>query len=468
MRRRLVLGIVDHAVVASLGAQTSRISLYDIERLSYNGPRRKPKSDAELLAACHEHLHGASCQSKGCAMSVGEERRRMLRSFWNARRSAQRASARISGAAAMQRSASIIFDFAKGSCEFEAGQPPALRSDATDAVWTPSTPSATSTPVASTLSLPSLVPNLRVGGKEALNRGREGVTAREDAAECAAAERAERPVHVRLQGVGVTTPRTALMQRAAKAEATAAPEVCARLSVETGQVRLRLRVGGCEALLFGAVCSGHPRRQSALAAAASRARSEQELDAAADAAEADEAERRLSWQLAQQLAAERAAKEEAVRRAAAAEEAVRAQADARAAAERAASERAAKQQAVRQAALAREREQTGEWRRRAATFEEELYALRRQPDEQLRSANARVMAARARAEREAHQQQAENARLASARARMSCALERERAERRAAEAALAEADERRVADLRQQAARSLALSRVGVQSAPCS
>ena len=115
-------------------------------------------------------------------MSVAEQRRRMLRSFGHARRSAQRASARTSGAAAMQRSASIIFDFAKGSCEFEAGQPPALPSDATDAVWTPSTPSATSTPVASTLSLPSLVPNLRVGGKEALNRGREGVTAREDAA----------------------------------------------------------------------------------------------------------------------------------------------------------------------------------------------------------------------------------------------------------------------------------------------
>mmetsp|Transcript_38325 Transcript_38325/g.105746 ORF Transcript_38325/g.105746 Transcript_38325/m.105746 type:complete len:209 (-) Transcript_38325:369-995(-) len=44
-----------------------RLSLYDFERLSSNGPRRKPKGDGELLAARHERLHGASCQTEGCA-----------------------------------------------------------------------------------------------------------------------------------------------------------------------------------------------------------------------------------------------------------------------------------------------------------------------------------------------------------------------------------------------------------------
>ena len=118
--RRLMLTIVDHAVVARIEMQTSRLSLYDIEAMRSNGPRRKPKSESELLAACHERLHGPSCQINSCTGAwKGEKQKQWLRSFLSARRSSQRASARSSDAAAMQRSAHIRFRFAQGCCEFE-------------------------------------------------------------------------------------------------------------------------------------------------------------------------------------------------------------------------------------------------------------------------------------------------------------------------------------------------------------
>eukprot|EP00966_Prymnesium_polylepis_P226847 5248423-Prymnesium_polylepis.1 len=83
-----------------------------------------------------------------------------------------------------------------------------------------------------------------------------------------------------------------------QSEAAAVPEVTARLELEAARVRLVLRVGGCAALNFGV-----PRRASALGAASSRMGSELELEQALAAAEADEAERRESWRLAQELEA---------------------------------------------------------------------------------------------------------------------------------------------------------------------
>ena len=85
----------------------------------------------------------------------------------------------------------------------------------------------------------------------------------------------------------------------------------AAISVVAGQVELRLRVGGREALDFGACRTAAPPRQSALAAAASRERSEQELEQACAAAEAEEAERRESRRLAQRTVMGRSTKDQA-------------------------------------------------------------------------------------------------------------------------------------------------------------
>jgi len=239
-----------------------------------------------------------------------------------------------------------------------------------------------------------------------------------------------RPVQVRLCGVGrtsvnvplpnATTPETAPgpKQQTAKAAAAAAavpaapvapPAVVARLELQGDRVRLQLRVGGREALNFGAAPrNAVPRRSSALAAGPSRARSEQELEQALAAAEAGEVERAHSQELERQLAVERAEKEALARRAAAAEEAAREAAEAGAEAERAAAERLAKQRARSQAALEKARDDAAEWRDRAGTFEEQLYDERRQPDARVRSENAATLAARAEAEREAKRLQGEN------------------------------------------------------------
>jgi hypothetical protein len=160
----------------------------------------------------------------------------------------------------------------------------------------------------------------------------------------------------------------------------AAAEIVARLELQAGRVSLQLRVGGRQALNFGTA----PPRQSALAAAASRARAEQELEEAVATAEADEAERRESWRLAQELAAERATKEEQARRLAVAEEAARA-------AQQLAAERLERQRACSASALEKAREGEGYWRGVAAEREQQLYEARRQPDAQVRSANASTM-----------------------------------------------------------------------------
>ena len=98
-------------------------------------------------------------------------------------------------------------------------------------------------------------------------------------------------------------------QRAKRGMAEVAPAVGMEFQCEEGCVRVRLHVSGPAALKFGSSSSKLPRRTSAAAAASSRARSEQELDQAVDAAEAGESERVLSWQLSQQLDRERAEKE---------------------------------------------------------------------------------------------------------------------------------------------------------------
>ena len=277
-------------------------------------------------------------------------------------------------------------------------------------------------------------------------------------------------VRVRLQGAGVATPRTAALRKMAKAGAAGVPEVSARLSVEADHVALLLRVGGREALSFGAAkrsARTPPPRQSALGAAASLAQSERELEQALEQAEADEKDRREAWRLAQELEAERAQKEEMAQKVAVAEEAAQEAArEAAAAAQSAATERAAaertaaeQQAAARQLAaerlerqkegsmkaleLARERER--EWRARAATFEQQLYDERRQPDVRVRSENAQALAARREAEQKAARLEVENAKLAKGHARMSKALEQERTNRKSWQSAAFEAEEQAVA-----------------------
>ena len=177
---------------------------------------------------------------------------------------------------------------------------------------------------------------------------------------------------------------------------------------------------------------------------------EQALKRATAAAEAEEAERWASWQLAQQVEAERTARQEAERRAVAAEETARIEAESRAAAERDAAVRFRKQKERSAAALELVRDREGEWRGRAATLEQQLYEERRQPDAQVRSTNAGTLAARAAAERKVAQLEAENQRLARRDRTSLRALERERSERKAADVRLMEAEERRIADLRRQ------------------
>eukprot|EP00966_Prymnesium_polylepis_P066586 1545888-Prymnesium_polylepis.1 len=108
-----------------------------------------------------------------------------------------------------------------------------------------------------------------------------------------------------------------------------------------------------------------------------------------------------------------------------------------------AAERLAKQKARSAAALEKARSETHEWRDRAASLDEQLTDERRQPDARVRSENEATLAARAKAEREAKRLEGENERLARGSKRWSGALERERSERKAAEAQLMEAEQRR-------------------------
>jgi hypothetical protein len=404
----LELIIDDSQVVARLAlaaSESTQLCLSDVVALKAKLPPRQKASWVAWLKSCHTQLHGNPCSVIGCP-AIGEKFDRALQlSFKHVMESALVRAASLSPE--RKRAVWICFNFREGvvtACEDDA------------------LPSVT----------PQTAPNLK---RQAAN---------------------------------------------ARAAAAAAPEVGARIAVAEGRVCLQLRVGGRETLDFGAedcdesVTIDELRaealarsRASARAGVRARASAEQELDQALAAAEADEVERRESWQLAQQLEAERVAREEAQRRAAAAEEAAQeaarevAAAAQEAATERAAAERTAAEQqaAARQLAaerlerqkegsmkaleLARERER--EWRARAATFEQQLYDERRQPDVRVRSENAQALAARREAEQKAARLEVENAKLAKGHARMSKALEQERTNRKSWQSAAFEAEEQAVA-----------------------
>ena len=112
-----------------------------------------------------------------------------------------------------------------------------------------------------------------------------------------------------------------------------------------------------------------PCRDAAAAGAAAREQSERELERELAAAEAEEEELRLSWKLAQKLLASEVERQRLAREAATLAAAAEAEREATRAATRAAEEKAAGQRVRAARAVAHAREQTAEWRGRAATFE---------------------------------------------------------------------------------------------------
>ena len=188
-----------------------------------------------------------------------------------------------------------------------------------------------------------------------------------------------------------------------------------------------------DTLEASAKASVRPRRECSTAAADARACDELELEQALADAEAEEGERRRSWELAQQVKALEAQNEELEleclrlehqRREdeAAAQAAAKAAAAELADAERAAREQLTKQKDRSASALAKMRDQVGEWRGRAANLEEQLYEERRKPDECVRSQNAKALAACAAAEARAAAACAESKRLAKQKDRSARSL----------------------------------------------
>ena len=236
----------------------------------------------------------------------------------------------------------------------------------------------------------------------------------------------------------LTTPRASV---AAKPPC---PRVGVNLFFKEGLVGVRLDVG---------FWSREPRRAAA-AAATSRARSALDLDDAVAAAEAGERDRVLSLELAQRLAVEQAEKERLAKEKVALEAALRAAeeervaalevaarearavAEQRVAAERTAKEQLCKQKSMSATALGKARGAVNEWRDRCASFEQQLYNERRQPDEKVRSANAGALAARAAAECEAARLAKSTAVAVAKRMAMIATLKRERENRMASDAML--------------------------------
>jgi hypothetical protein len=340
-------GLVGAGIAVENLGSSDELTVAELYGLKAQLPKKKGKiSEAEWLRACHLKLHGEGCAVPGCASQDGRMKGlKVQRAFHNMLvrlKSKQSASGR-----APHGPRAVRFDFVEGTFQEDA------------------------------------VEDVESEGKAHMEAHFFPT------------------VRVRLSGLPTAaSPQTVTQRRpkvAMQSEAAAVPEVTARLELEAARVRLVLRVGGCAALNFGV-----PRRASALGAASSRMGSELELEQALAAAEADEAERRESWRLAQELEALWAEKGEFEQRAAAAEEAAREAAERQAAAKRLAAERLAASQTRNAAALEKARGAAREERDRAATFEQQLYEARRQPDAQVRSANAGAMAAREAAEREAN------------------------------------------------------------------
>jgi hypothetical protein len=361
------------------------LSLADVFELRSQIPRGKKDSSAEQMRACHLRLHGVDCRVNGCAQHDG---RMKTAPFLMAFSNALRPYKGL-----LLRRGSAADDAER--------QRTTVRLDFVTGIFKAG-------------ALPLKAVRVRLRGEDTL-------------------------------GSLQTAPQKA-SRRAAVRQDTG---VAAQLDLRAGRVCLQLRVGGRAALDFGTAPRAVPCRAAAQAAAPWRAQSEQELEQAAVAEAANAAEIRESWRLKQELATMEQEKEELARRAAAAEAAAQQADEARAASERAAAERLAKQKARSADALDLAREREGEWRARFASAEQQLIEERRQPDARVRSENARMIAARSEAEREARRLEAANERLARGSKRMGGALERERTERKAAEAQLAEAEKQRVDELRQ-------------------
>ena len=171
-----------------------------------------------------------------------------------------------------------------------------------------------------------------------------------------------------------------------------------------------------------------PRRECSTAAADALARDELELEQALADAEAEEGERRRSWELAQRLEAVEAEKEELELERLRLEHQMREDAAAAQAAAQAAAAKLAKQKALSDRALAKARGNEAEWRSRFSDIERELYEERRKPDERVRSQNVKALAARAAAEARAAAASAESKQLAKQKALNASAFAKARTE----------------------------------------
>jgi hypothetical protein len=199
---------------------------------------------------CHTSLHGTNCSVVGCQCCMNPVPKGMQRAFTNRIQSAA-AQAALGAPDATADHTFFVFDFVGGSIGFYPGA---------------SLPTTSSNSSSSALALPP-------------------------SADCSSPLPAFAPpppsapqplqlvnVRFRLSGLcGLSnsplTSKALPNQRAgAQAAAVAAtPEVCARLSTGAGRVHLQLRMGGREALHFGAASSSikpKPHRCSALAASA--------------------------------------------------------------------------------------------------------------------------------------------------------------------------------------------------------
>lgn len=205
----------------------------------------------------------------------------------------------------------------------------------------------------------------------------------------------------------------------------------------TGGIEAQLSVGHRMKLSYGSV-ERPPRRASALAAASSSAALEQELEEACLAADCEERERRVSWELALELAAEQKKNEELASSNAQLQASIQEVTEERLQDQLTATKKLEQQRMRSAAALKKARDDAGEWRGRASSLESDLYAERRLPDARVRTSNAETVAALAAAERKATEETAKKERLAKSQSGMRKALERERENRKASDAMLFE------------------------------
>ena len=434
LARRLELKIIDSVVVAACQAAHStdtegtsqssdELCVSEIMALKARLPPREKASWVALLRSCHEQLHGRPCRINGCPVAAAAfptSFQRSLRDVWE---SADVRAARRTPAAA---ATTLTFDFLRGivvASQYEDHADVRLCPQGHTAAATPRTaeqlvrreaPAATSevvAPLELEAGTPSSLQDVRLrllGARPILARSPTHTSSPQT-------DPLRRPVRRPVRG------------RSTLSRSSIAAGVASDSSPDEDDEAITIDELRAEALCRRSL----PARASARSAESGRERSEQELEQAVAAAEADEAERRTSWKLAQQLEAERLAREEAERCAAAAKEAARG-------AEQLAAQRLARQKALSASALDKAREGEGYWRGIAAEREQQLYETRRQPDAQVRSANASAMAARAAAERRAMQLEGENARLQKGWDGMRTAHARERTNRKAAEGLLFE------------------------------